>query len=155
MPQQSTRPNRLDGALGRSYCKSYLVELASRGEMGTHYLLPNPKQVSSGSGTDLSNFPSFMNRSGLNSNGSGYIVSSWSIALYDRNIRYGRIKDDFEKKLYHEFPITIDPLGRWYPRYISSVSRRWGIAVVPAQPLDCVLKFTKSVRTDWGYIPPP
>ena len=153
MPQQSTRPNRLDGALGRSYCKSYLVELASRGETGTHYLLPNPKQVSSGSGTDLSNFPSFMNRSGLNLKGSGYTVSLWSMALYYRNIRHSRFIVDFEKTLYHEFPITIEPLGRWYPRYTSSASRRWGIAVGSAS--ECLQTYQVCVRTDWGDISPP
>ncbi len=141
MPLQSTRPNKLNDVLGRSCRKSH-SEFASRSEMTTHYLLPNPKQVSSGSGTDLSNFPSFMNRSGLNLKGSGYIVSSWSMALCHRNIYHILIKDNFGKTIYHELPITIEPLGRWYPRYTSSLSRRWGIAV-GAQPFDQVFKFIK------------
>jgi len=51
------------------------------GTCGSTHLLPNPKATSIGSLTDLFNFPSCINRSGLNSCGSGYSFSSYSIAL--------------------------------------------------------------------------
>lgn len=49
----------------------------NKGSQRTHQIRrPNPKATNAGSCTVGSNLPSFMNRSGLNEKGSGYVCSS-------------------------------------------------------------------------------
>ena len=48
------------------------------------HLLPKPKAMSIGSLIELSSFPFFRKRSGLNSRGSGNSCSSFNIALGSR-----------------------------------------------------------------------